>query len=147
MLLSLRGRMTRRAYILINIFLFMLPASFGKAFEKEIERDYELLPDPLQMIVLILFVLVILWLVWIIGVRMPVRRLHDINLSGAYWFALVLLNMVPLVGAVAVFAWLGFWPGTKGRNIYGADPRGPGDRDVAQVFDGPPIIAAPRPAE
>ena len=46
-----------------------------------------------------------------------IRRCHDLGLSG--W--LLLLSIVPLVGAVLAIALL-VWPGEKGDNKYGPQP-------------------------
>lgn len=59
----------------------------------------------------------------ILGVIIPfiaaeVRRFHDQDRSG--WFAL--LNLIPYIGAFIVLVFMVF-PGTKGDNKYGPDPR------------------------
>ena len=54
---------------------------------------------------MILSVLLILWPSWAVGAK----RLHDTGHSG-WW---LLLTFVPYVGALALFVWLGFWPGKK----------------------------------
>ncbi|NGN98981.1 DUF805 domain-containing protein [Grimontia sp. S25] len=47
-----------------------------------------------------------------------VRRLHDINKSGAWYFVL----FVPVLGFI-IFYMFSLLPGTKGSNHYGSDPR------------------------
>jgi uncharacterized membrane protein YhaH (DUF805 family) len=48
-----------------------------------------------------------------------VRRLHDINRSGGwYWIALV-----PIIGAILLLVWA-CTEGTRGSNSYGSNPLG-----------------------
>ncbi len=49
-----------------------------------------------------------------------VRRLHDSNHSGAYYF----LSFIPWVGGLILLIFL-VMPGTRGSNMYGLDPRQP----------------------
>ena len=49
------------------------------------------------------------------------KRWHDMGKSG-FW---TLLNTVPIVGSLLVLCFLGFGPGDKFVNRYGANPRGP----------------------
>ena len=62
-------------------------------------------------------------LFWLLANMIPsitvtVRRLHDVNLSGWYYF----LQLIPYVGALALFV-LTLLPSTRGHNLYGHDPR------------------------
>ena len=72
----------------------------------------------------------ILLLLWILVALIPsiavtVRRLHDINLTGWIYLAFVVLSFVPIVSFLALIGFLVLmaWPGTKGANKYGPDPR------------------------
>ena len=47
-----------------------------------------------------------------------VRRLHDIELSGWFYF----ISFIPVVGPIIVLVWL-CKEGTTGANRYGADPK------------------------
>jgi uncharacterized membrane protein YhaH (DUF805 family) len=47
-----------------------------------------------------------------------VRRLHDINKSGWYYF----IALIPIAGAIILLVWL-FKEGDKGSNEYGDDPK------------------------
>lgn len=47
-----------------------------------------------------------------------VRRLHDQDKPG--WF--LLITLIPFIGAL-FWLLIAFWPGTKGENDYGWDPR------------------------
>jgi uncharacterized membrane protein YhaH (DUF805 family) len=46
------------------------------------------------------------------------KRWHDLNMTA--W--LMLVNLVPGFGALAVFVCCGFLPGTKGANRFGEQP-------------------------
>ena len=50
-----------------------------------------------------------------------VRRLHDINKSGWYYF----ISLIPLVGSIILLVWL-FTDGDRFVNNYGDDPKNPG---------------------
>jgi len=53
------------------------------------------------------------------GIAVFVRRLHDINRSGGwYWIALV-----PIIGAILLLVWA-CTEGTRGSNSYGSNPLG-----------------------
>ena len=84
-------------------------------------------------------------IVWALGTLIPsiavtVRRLHDRNMSGwyllAFIVAVVVLSMIPVLGAIAVLVLeIGFivlmaLPGTPGPNQYGPDPLGQADPEV-----------------
>jgi uncharacterized membrane protein YhaH (DUF805 family) len=83
--------------------------------------------------------------VWSLGAFIPalavsIRRLHDRNMSGWYLLGfigvIIVLSMIPVVGALAVLALEIGWivlmalPGTPGPNKYGADPLGQADPEV-----------------
>lgn len=69
---------------------------------------------------LISIVLAIFYLATIIpSIAIVVRRLHDIDKSGWWYF----IAFVPLIGALLLLWWF-CQPGTKGPNTYGADPLG-----------------------
>ena len=54
---------------------------------------------------------------WLLSVRWIVRRFHDIDRSGYFWFAL----FIPIYN---IYLWilLLFLRGTRGQNRFGADP-------------------------
>jgi uncharacterized membrane protein YhaH (DUF805 family) len=69
-----------------------------------------------------------LTMVWSLGSLIPglavqIRRLHDTDRSGWWWF----LNFVPFGGFVLLVFML--LEGTPGENSYGPDPKGPGAFD------------------
>jgi len=59
--------------------------------------------------------------VFIPGLAVAVRRLHDVNKSG--WFFFIIL--IPIIGSIWLLV-LFFSEGTKGKNNYGDDPKGNG---------------------
>ncbi len=52
------------------------------------------------------------------GITVAIRRLHDSDRSGAWYF----LSAIPFIGAL-LFLILMLLPGTHGANTYGYDPR------------------------
>lgn len=58
------------------------------------------------------------------GISVAVRRLHDLNRSG-WWYWIVL---VPLVGAILLIVWFATG-GTRGANRFGEDPFETGGSD------------------
>ncbi|MEQ1797895.1 MAG: DUF805 domain-containing protein [Lacibacter sp.] len=50
-----------------------------------------------------------------------VRRLHDTNRSGWYYF----IGLIPLVGGILLLVWM-FTEGDRFQNNYGDDPKNPG---------------------
>ncbi|NQW52760.1 MAG: DUF805 domain-containing protein [Rhodospirillales bacterium] len=53
-----------------------------------------------------------------ISIALAVKRYHDLGKSG-WWIFIV---FVPLIGAIWFLIEVGFLPGTRGPNQYGADP-------------------------
>lgn len=51
------------------------------------------------------------------NLSMQVRRLHDTNHSGWYWF----LNLIPLIGSIILLVFY-LKKGTDGDNQFGSDP-------------------------
>lgn len=58
-----------------------------------------------------------------------VRRLHDSDKTG--W--LFLLSMIPYIGWIFTLIF-GFWPGTKGDNRFGPDPRISAEASANETF-------------
>jgi len=60
------------------------------------------------------------------SLSVAIRRLHDIDKSG-WWY---LIGLIPLIGLIVLIVWFAT-DGTRGRNRFGADPKGgddgPGD--------------------
>ena len=54
---------------------------------------------------------------WLPAISVQVRRLHDTNRSGGWWW----LQLLPIIGTIIVFVW-SVSRGTEGDNDYGPDP-------------------------
>ena len=54
---------------------------------------------------------------WLPAISVQVRRLHDTNRSGGWWW----LQLLPIIGTIIVFVWT-VSRGTEGDNDYGPDP-------------------------
>jgi len=66
------------------------------------------------------------------AIAVVVRRLHDRDMSGWWYLGLILVSWIPIVGLVAVIAFLVlmFLPGTVGPNRFGPDPKDPSSAEV-----------------
>ena len=73
--------------------------------------------SPLLAIIFAIFYLSLI----IPTLAVTVRRLHDINKSGWYYF----ISLIPLVGSIILLVWL-FTDGDRLVNNYGDDPKNPG---------------------
>ena len=51
-------------------------------------------------------------------IAVAVRRLHDLNKSGWYYF----VTFIPAIGGIILLVWM-CTEGTKGENTYGPDPK------------------------
>lgn len=103
------GRSRRKEYwmfILINIFLVI---SFAFIFDLIGLSDY----FRFYLLIQALFFVIPMLSLWI-------RRLHDINKSGAYLF----VRFIPLIGGIW-FLILMCTEGDSGPNKYGPDPKNP----------------------
>jgi uncharacterized membrane protein YhaH (DUF805 family) len=69
------------------------------------------------------------------NISLFVRRLHDINLTGWIYLALVIIGFIPLIGLLGSIASIviACIPGTAGPNKYGPDPKG-GSSTAATTF-------------
>lgn len=67
-------------------------------------------------------------------ISVTVRRFHDVNLSGWWYLASILIGMIPFVGWLATIAAIvvTVLRGTDGPNKFGADPLRP--ETSAEVF-------------
>lgn len=111
-------------------------------FEGRSRRAEYWWPVAFNMIVLILLYLLaigggilavlagLLYLIYALAVILPglsvvIRRLHDLDKSGWWWF----IGFVPLIGGLVLLYWF-CQPGTVGPNTFGADPKGGHDVGV-----------------
>jgi uncharacterized membrane protein YhaH (DUF805 family) len=120
-LFSFHGRISRSEYWVKGVLLFGLLACIIlfialviDAALGNISQNYPNDPNDRGPIVFFLFyAFLVLWP----GLAIQVKRWHDRDKSG--WF--VLINLIPIVGAIWSFIELGFMRGTIGANRFGGD--------------------------
>ena len=122
-LFSFSGRIGRATYwgvyiVMLIISLFLILVILG------IRGDGEGIAA-IGLIIYFLYIVISIW----IELAVQVKRWHDRNKSG--W--MVLINFIPLVGAIWAFVELGFLRGTTGPNQYGEDPLQTFRRDGEQI--------------
>jgi uncharacterized membrane protein YhaH (DUF805 family) len=125
LLFSSEGRITRRQfwlsvaifvgvavldYALVALLWTMMPGNVSETGEYSVNGVAAL---PFVLLGLGYFV----FCVWA-GICVNAKRCHDRNKSG--WFMLV--QLIPLVGAIWYLVEAGFLPGTSGPNKYGSEP-------------------------
>ena len=111
-----KGRARRTEYWMFALFNFLIwIVLFGLSLGLAISGNSGMFIAPVISILLILYYLVIL----VPSLAVLVRRLHDQNKSGAWFF----IAFVPLVGGIWLLVLL-CTDGTPGPNQYGPDPKG-----------------------
>ncbi|ABC63894.1 DUF805 domain-containing protein [Erythrobacter litoralis] len=79
-------------------------------------------------------ILILIWglIVLIPSVAVSVRRLHDRDLSGWWYLAVIIGSLIPIVGFLVSIGFLVLMalPGTEGANRFGPDPKGGADPSV-----------------
>jgi FAD/FMN-containing dehydrogenase/uncharacterized membrane protein YhaH (DUF805 family) len=103
LLFTKRGRINRRTYWLVSIFIWTIFYVLYNALEKSASTSVTWILYPL--------------LYWALFCTAN-KRLHDSGMSG-YWLWLIL---VPVFGPLFLFVVLGFRRGTKKENKFGASP-------------------------
>lgn len=146
MLLPLRryfdfqGRSRRREYwmfTLLNIIIALILFSFVfaagvpvTAFE-DAAGAAGLFTGGLMLVVSLL---ILAWFLAIIipSIAVTIRRLHDRDMSGWWYLAIVLASLIPVIGFLASIAFLVLLalPGTPGPNRFGFDPKDPAGAEV-----------------
>jgi uncharacterized membrane protein YhaH (DUF805 family) len=140
-LFGTEGRLGRLAYLAYTLLLdvvviggiWLLLGNAPKAWLGNWVRTVRD-PDHTHLIVCIVFYLVVLR----VSAALTMKRLHDVDLSGVFWFIFISVPVVVhvsgmkvgsqalmLVAALlylALKAWLMLWPGTPGANSFGAQP-------------------------
>ena len=108
-LFSFEGRIGRGTYWLASIaFGFVYALVVGGLI---LIAEPLGLPPELSMLFILVSLVPAAW----IGLAIEVKRWHDLDKSG-WW---VLLGLIPYVGGLIKLVFLGFLPGTPGRNNYG----------------------------
>lgn len=107
--LLFRGRANRKEYIIFTFlnFLFCFPLAFIFylfSILLEIDKNTE-----------IILILIFSIPIYICHISLTVRRLHDINLSG-YWF---FSPLIPIFGSVMLLYFCFIHPGNESENEYG----------------------------
>ena len=147
---SFNGRINRLSYFL-RVLLIIFGAfiiGFVLGF------IYGLTGSSVSLVFLIPVGIVVSIAIFIACVSLVIRRLHDLNLSGIWYFVILgigvtssLLDQIfgelaPIssvviflnVISIIIFLVLLFWPGTRGPNNYGNDPKGNNSNYVDAVF-------------
>jgi len=112
---NFRGRARRSEYwyfVLFNIILFILPICILSIIGDESEDLSEI---GFSLLGIAVVGIIIPWL------AVVVRRLHDLNKSGWYYF----VRIIPIVGPIIILVWF-CTEGDKFTNNYGDDPKDPG---------------------
>jgi uncharacterized membrane protein YhaH (DUF805 family) len=129
--ITFSGRAPRSEYWWFALFAFIVSIVFQLIFTavaggaSAIEGGEPL--GAVGMIVLVLYAVIAIYLT-IAGISAAVRRLHDKDKSG--WFYWLIL--IPLIGAIILIVWF-CQRGTVGPNQYGEDPLG--GEGAAKVFE------------
>jgi len=117
---NFHGRARRSEYWFFTLFavLVMLVAEAVLSIVKATEVGQQSLATALISLVILLVILVVELGIILPLVAVAVRRLHDIDRSGWWYFLL----LVPIVGTIVWLVWF-CKPGTIGRNRFGDDPK------------------------
>ncbi|MGB3723803.1 MAG: DUF805 domain-containing protein [Pacificimonas sp.] len=132
MLLPLRryadfnGRSRRREYWMFALFQILVYSGWALFFFAAVPSGLTWTGEPLVLLLLALPVLFLLAMI-VPNIAVQVRRFHDMNMSGWFYF----LNFIPYVGGFVVLVF-NVIDGTRGPNRYGADPKERADQDVLQ---------------
>jgi len=105
-LFSFEGRINRKPFWLFNLVVFALFVMMKLVVDGEINFK--------ENTVSRVFTLLILWP----ALATQAKRWHDRNKSG-WW---LLINIVPLIGAIWTLFEIGLLEGTQGENRFGKDP-------------------------
>ena len=105
-LLNFDGRIRRMGWWIAGIAVSIISSLFDNVVNED------------SYIIALLVFLSVGIVFWLIGLSISVRRWHDHNKSG-WW---VLINLIPVIGWIYSLVMLGFMPGDRGYNNYGAPP-------------------------
>lgn len=121
---NFKGRARRKEYWFFQLFqtiVLMVLGTIGMVSNSDKLHYIDQL-DPATSELEIMMMLGPLFWIYVAATFLPalavtVRRLHDINRSGAF----VLLQLLPYIGPLILFIF-SVLPGTEGDNLYGPDP-------------------------
>lgn len=121
---NFKGRARRKEYWFFQLFqniILMVLGTVGMASNSDKLRFIDQLdPTTAELEIMMLFG-PLFWIyaaaTFLPALAVMVRRLHDINCSGAF----VLVQLLPYIGPLIFFVF-SVLPGTKGDNLYGPDP-------------------------
>lgn len=111
-LLSVKGRIPRRTYWLwmfVSLVGFLIPFSLLAPL-----LDSEGTKEMIGIVLVIPLILAFLW----INVALRIKRWHDHDKSWGW----LLIGLIPYIGELLSFIYLGCSRGTIGHNRYGDDP-------------------------
>ncbi|MBQ6713203.1 MAG: DUF805 domain-containing protein [Selenomonadales bacterium] len=112
-----QGRLGRLTFAIRFIFTFIGAMCCGIIYSSIFSTYVN--PDMFFVAVFCLLVLLALIVYWF---SIVIRRLHDINASGFYSIPLMVVQSLGIIGFVGIIV-LACFPGTKGRNKYGEQPK------------------------
>ena len=128
---NFQGRASRSEYWFFALFVFIVAAILTALLFATVDFNT-------QQISGLGYVIIAILAVFYLGILIPsiavaVRRLHDRNMSGWWYLAVVVLGQVPWLGALVNLGFLVLMclPGTSGPNRFGPDPKG---ADSFEVF-------------
>lgn len=127
-LFSIRGRIGRATWWGVTLASWIFTAILDALFIAILD----VLPEESEVSLLIALVIALVGAVFILWVSTAahIKRWHDRNKSG--WMVLILL--IPVLGALWSLIELGFLRGTKGPNRFGPDPLAPGSPFPEEEF-------------
>lgn len=130
---SPKGRFNRSRYLVYG-FLMLLPIIVigiiaAIAMPGLMGGDPEALGGAMFGVLGLLFIPIGIAM-FVLAIIFMIRRLHDMDLSGWWTIALILISMIPFV-SLLVYLFLYLKPGTPGPNRFG--PPGPPNSDALKV--------------
>ncbi len=135
------GRSEYWWYYLVNVIVYMVLWGVAVALSTTMSQSTQDSVIPLGWAVIVL-----LWCLFNVTptITVTVRRLHDVGMSGWYYF----LQLIPSVGSLVLFV-ITLLPGKQGSNMYGRDPRDANRAswrpDAASSDFGGPRFGSPEP--
>ena len=113
--LSFRGRINRAKYIKASLICFVLFAVFALL----VAANISLLGD--NSFIWFLTIL-IYFMICIYSLANNIKRLHDLNISGAWMVAWIVITYFSEIVSLILLLVCASVKGTNGPNIYGSDP-------------------------